>query len=205
MLGTHGCAPARKAWGAIGFYGLFEVRKKSPSCDVIITCVLTVLCVFLIFGPAEHEPYVYPTGFGCSAGPCRCRTGFGTTYGQSCRPVWGKYRACRTHMYERLLDHARLSTGPKSSEAHLRKLYMPIFQPRAIRSRTGPNIIEKSYKAAAQSSAQSDQGFRYALNWQTWTQSFFIRTVESNQTELGAHAISVLSCTGSHISCYVFS
>ena len=43
---------------------------------------------------------------------------------------------------------------------------------------------------AARLSAQSDHGFRYALNW---------------QTELGAHAVSVLSCTGSQISCYVFS
>ena len=36
------------------------------------------------------NPYVYPTGFrkchfGCSAGPCRRHTGFGITYGQSCR------------------------------------------------------------------------------------------------------------------------
>ena len=51
--------------------------------------------------------------------------------------------------------------------------------------------MEKSYKPAARSSAQSDQCFRYALQWQTRTQSFFIRTAESNQTELGAHAISV--------------
>ena len=35
------------------------------------------------------NPYVYPTG--------RRRMGFGTSYGLSCRPVWGKYRACRTH------------------------------------------------------------------------------------------------------------
>ena len=33
--------------------------------------------------------------------------------------------------------------------------------------------------------AQSDHGFRYALNWQTRTQGFFIRTAESNKTELG--------------------
>ena len=70
------------------------------------------------------NPYVNPMGFGrcpfgCSAGPCKRRTDFGTTYGQSCRPVWGKYRACRTHKYGRHLDHARLSTGPRSTEAHL--------------------------------------------------------------------------------------
>ena len=39
----------------------------------------------------------------------------------------------------------------------------------------------------------------YALDWQTRTQSFFIRTAES-KTQLGAHAISVLSCTLVHIS-----
>ena len=55
--------------------------------------------------------------------------------------------------------------------------------------------MEKSYKPAARSSAQSDQFF-YALNWQERTQNFFIQTAESNQTALSAHAISVLSCTG---------
>ena len=128
MHETHGCTPARQTWTAIGVCGLWEVRKKSPSCDAIVACVLAVLFVFLRFvSQYSMNPYVYPIGFGrcpfgCSAGPCRRRTGFGTTYGQSCRPVWGKYRACRTHMYGRLLDHARLSMGPKSSEAHLRKL-----------------------------------------------------------------------------------
>ena len=151
------------------------------------------------------NPYVYPTGFGrcpfgCSAGPCRRRTGFGTTYDKSCRP-WGRYRVCRTHMYGRLLDHVRLLTGPRSAESHLWKLYMLIFQPRAIRPRSKNH--RKSYKPGARSSTQSDQGFCYALNWHTRTQSFSIRTAESNQTELGAHAISVLSCTGSNISCYV--
>ena len=86
---------------------------------------------------------------------CRRRTGFGTTYGQSCRPVWRKYRTCRTHKYGRLLDHARLFTGPKSSEVHFWKLYIHIVQPRGRRRRTGQNM-EKSYKSAARSSAQSD-------------------------------------------------
>ena len=109
MHETHRCAPAGKTWGAIGVCGPWEVRTKSPSCDEIVTCVLPILCVFLRFlAQYSMNPYVYPTGFercpfGCSAGPCRRRTGFGTTtYGQSCRPVWGKYRAYRTHMYGRL-------------------------------------------------------------------------------------------------------
>ena len=98
------------------------------------------------------NPCVYPTGFGrrpfgCSVGPCRRRTGFGTTYGQSCRPVWGKYRACRTHMYGRLLDHARLSTGPNrrkpisesctcSSFSH--GLYDPVRVQKPSKNRTNP-------------------------------------------------------------------
>ena len=53
MLGrmheTHGCAPARKTWGAKGGCGPWEVRTKSPSCDATVTCVLPVLCVFLRF------------------------------------------------------------------------------------------------------------------------------------------------------------
>ena len=108
------------------------------------------------------------------------------------RKVPLRIRVCRTHMYGRRLDHAWLSTGPKSSEAHIWKLYMLIFKPRAIRPHLRPKFIKTSYKPAARSSAQSDQGFRYALNWQIRAQSFFIRTAESNQTELGAHAISVL-------------
>ena len=61
----------------------------------------------------------------------------------------------------------------------------------------------KSYKLAAQSSAQSDQSFRCALtsNWQTRAQSFLIRTAESNQIELGAHAIIFwFCCLQVHIS-----
>ena len=63
--------------------------------------------------------YVYPTDFvrspfRCSLGPCRCRMGFGTPYSQSCRIVWGKYRACRTHKYGRLSDLTRTTIyGPK--------------------------------------------------------------------------------------------
>ena len=59
------------------------------------------------------------------------------------RPVWGKYRACRTHMYGCLLDHARLTTGPKSPKVHFRKLYMLIFQPQALRPHTGPKASKK--------------------------------------------------------------
>ena len=128
MHGTHGCAPARKALGAIGFYGLLEIRKKSPSCNAIITCVLLVLCVFLRFlAQYNMNPYVHPMGFGCSAGPCRHRTGFGTTYGQSCRPVWGKYMACRIHMYRRLLDHARLSKGPRLQRINKHSTYFKTY------------------------------------------------------------------------------
>ena len=100
MHETHGCAPARKTWGAIGVCGLWEVRTKSPSCDAIVTCVLPVLCVFFrCLAQYSMNSYVYHTDFGrypfgCSADPCRRCTGFGTTYGQSCRSVWGKYRAC---------------------------------------------------------------------------------------------------------------
>ena len=42
----------------------------------------------------------------------------------------GQYRACSTHRYGCRLDPARLSTGPKLSEAPFWKLYMPFFQPR---------------------------------------------------------------------------
>ena len=78
---------------------------------------------------------------------------------------WPSMGTCR-------IRHARLSTDPKSSETHLWKLYILIFQPRVIRARIGPKPHEKSYKAAARSYTQSNQSFRCALNWQTTTQSF---------------------------------
>ena len=138
------------------------------------------------------SPYVYP--FGYSAGPCRRLTDFGTTYGQSCTQLWGKYRACRTHKYGCLLDHARLCYGQNRRKPISESCTCSSFS-HGLDGAVRIQNIEKSYKPVARY-----QCFRYALNWQTRTQSFFIRTAESNQTELGAHAISVLSCTGWHIT-----
>ena len=87
--------------------------------------------------------------------------------------VWASFGP-RTTLYE-----------PKIVGSLSLKVVHVIVQPRAIRLRTrGSKTIENSYKPAARSSAQSDHGFRYVLNWQTRTQTFFIRTVESNKTEL---------------------
>ena len=116
--------------------------------------------------------YMYPTGFvrcpfGCSAGLCRCRTGFGTSYGQSCRTVWGKYRACRTHKYGRLLDLTCTTIyGPKivgspflkAVHAHLSAMgYTGLY-----RSKNPRKIVQ----------TPSPFSFHCALNWQTRTQSF---------------------------------
>ena len=196
MHETHGCAPARMTWGAIRGCGPWEVRTKSPSCDAIVTCVPGSLCVLPIFVPVYHEPVRVPRGFRkvspfeCSVGPCRRRTGFGTTYGQSCKPVWGEYRACRTYKYGRLLNHARPSTDPKSSEAHFWKLYMLIFQPRTRQRSTGhpPSLI--SVFAMRLIGKQGHKASSYEQR--------------SNQTELGAHVISVLSCTGWHITAVTY-
>ena len=129
-----------------------SVRNHPPAMQ-LLHAFSVCSCDFL--AQYSMNSYVYPTGFGrcsfgCSAGPCRRRTGFGTTYGQTGRPVWGKDRACRTHMYGRLLDHARLSQNRREaiSESYT-----------CSRPRTGPKIIEKSYKPAARSSTQTDQGF----------------------------------------------
>ena len=156
MLRSHAGdprSPARKTWGAIGVCGPWEVRTKSCSCDATVTCVLPVLCVFLRFlAQYSMEPYVYPTEFGrcpfgCSAGPCRRPTGFGTTYGQSCRPVWGKYRACRTHIYGSFwTTHGSLRADNRrkpisesctcSSSSH--GLYGPIRVQKSSKHRTNP-------------------------------------------------------------------
>ena len=127
------------------------------------------------------NPYVYPPGFGrcsfrCSAGPCRQRTGFGTTYGQSCNNTWPVEPTSMGTIW----------TMHDSLQAQNR------WKPISERS-TCSSFTHGLY-------SQSDQGFRYARNWQTRTQSFFIRTVEYNQTQMDAHAISVLLCTLIHIS-----
>ena len=142
------------------------------------------------------NPYVYPTGFGrcpfgCSADPCGRRAGFGTTYGLSYKPVWGKYKACRTHVWAPFGPRTTLY-GPKIVGSPSLKAVHAHLSATGYTAPYGSKNHRKSYKLAARSSTQSDQGFRYALNWQTRTKSFFIRTAESNQTELGAHAISVL-------------
>ena len=153
MHEAHGCAPTRKTWGAKGVCGPWEAHTKLVSCNAIVTCVLPDLCVFLrFFAQYSMNLYLYATGFGrcpfeCSAGPCRRLTGFGTTYGQSCRPVWSKYRTCRTHRYGRCLDHARINLyGPKIDGNPSLKAEHVHLSPMAIRPRTGPTIIEKSYK-----------------------------------------------------------
>ena len=134
-----------KTWSAIRVFGPWEVYTLLLcSCHMRS---LGSLCVLAILAQLSMNPHVYPTGFvrcpfECSVDPCRRRTGFGTPYGQSCRTVWGKYRACRTHTYGRLSDHARLSTSQKSSEANLRKLYMLIFQQRLY----GPVRVQKPAK-----------------------------------------------------------
>ena len=166
------------------------VRNHPPAFSRFSVCS----CNFWpSIGPAQVPHGFRKVSLQMQCGPVQTPYGLWNNLLPVLQTVCDKYRASRTHKYGCRLDHEWHSAGSKASVAHLWKLYMLIFQPRPIRRlRTRPPIIEKSYKPAAQSSAQSDQGFRYALNWQTRTQSFFIRTAESNQTELGAHDISVL-------------
>ena len=82
---------------------------------------LGTLCVLAVFGPVWHEPVRVPyeyrkVSLGMQCGPMQMPYGLWNTLRlKSCITVWGKFRACRTHKYGRLSDHARLSTGPKSS------------------------------------------------------------------------------------------
>ena len=146
-MGIH-----RSLWSV---WGPYEITLLWCNCHMRLPGCLCVFLRFLVQYSMNH--YVYPTGFGrcpsgCSGGLCRCRTSFGTPYDQSCRPIWGKYRACRTHKYGCLLDHTWRTRGPKSSEAHLSKLYMLTFQPRAIRPCTGPTmrlIGKQGHKASS--------------------------------------------------------
>ena len=165
-------------------------RFSVCSCDCLPSIAWTRTCT----------PQVSTRPHRMLCGPVQTPYGLLNNLRSVLQTSMGQIRACRTHKHGCRLDRARLSTGPASTEAHLWKLNMLIFHPRAIWSRTGPTIIETSYKLAARSSAESDQGFRYALNRQTRKQNIFILTAESDQTEFDAHAISLLSCTGSHIT-----
>ena len=75
-------------------------------------------------------------------------------------------------------------------------LYGPIWVQQSSENRTNPQPVHPPSLIRV-----------FAIicaNWQTRTQSFFMRTAESNQTKLGAHAISVLSCTRSHITVVMY-
>ena len=79
-------------------------------------CVLTIVC------PVQHEPVHYPSGFGrcpfgCCAGPCRRRRAL-----EQLTASLADLHGVNTGFVERHLDHTRLSTSPKSTEAHFRKL-----------------------------------------------------------------------------------
>ena len=189
-------------------YGPWAVRTKSPgSCDAIVTCALPVLCVFLRFLAQYSMTRTCTTRVSeGSAGPCRRLTGFGTTYGQSCRPVGGKYRAYRIHMYGRLLFGPRTTLyEPKIVGSPSLKAVHAHLSATGYTARTSPKMIEKCtvYRSAVIRPVWS--WFSLCTKLANKDTNFFIRTVESNKTELAALAISVLSCTGSHISCYVFS
>ena len=144
------------------------VRGKSvPSCDATVTCVLPVLYVLAILAQYSMNPSDAVRAHADAVWALEHPTAsLVEQYGANTGPVEP------TSMGACQIWHARLCTGPKSSEAHLWKLYMLIIQPRAIRPRMGPKTHKKSYKPAARSYTQSNQRFCYALNWQTRTQSF---------------------------------
>ena len=173
MHKTHGCATVRKTWEAIGVCCPWQIRTKSLPCDAIVTCVFPVLCVFLRFlVQFSMNPYVYPTGFGrcpfeCSAGPCRRLTDFGTSYGLSCKYCMGAFWTT-TNLY-----------GPKMVGSPSLKAVHPHLSATGYTAPYGSKKHRKSYKRAARSSTQSDQGFRYAHSWETRPQCFFIRTTDS--------------------------
>ena len=138
------------------------------------------------------------------AGPCRRRTGFETTYSHSCRPLWGKYRTCRSHKDGRSLDYAWLSTGPQSTEAISESstcIYIYIYIYISFTHWLyGPNNHQKIVQTCSVVICTVWSEFSLCTYLANKDQSFFIPTVKCNQAELGTHAISVLSCTGSHIT-----
>ena len=178
---THGCVPTRKTLGAIGVCGPWEVRTKSSSCDAIVTCVLPILCVFvrcLAQLAVSHELVRVSYGFGmwpfgCIAGPCRRLTGFGTTNDQSCGPVCGK--GLRTQVWASFGARTTLYRPKIVGSQSLKAVH-------AHRSATGYTATCGSKKSSKNRTNPSAvicpvwSGFRYALDWQTRTQSVFIWT-----------------------------
>ena len=129
------------------------VRGKSvPSCDAVVTCVLPVLCAFLRFlAQCSMNPYVYPTGFvrcpsGCSVGPCRCRTGFGTPslaeqYGANTGHVEPtRMGACRiTHDYRRAQNRRKPISESCTFSSFNHRLYGPVRVQKPAKTRTKPH------------------------------------------------------------------
>ena len=123
MYETHGCAPACETWGAIGVCVPWEVRTKLTSCDATVTCVLPVLCVFLrLFAQYSMNPYVTPRVLeGAPSDAVRAHADAVRALEQLTASL-ANLHGVNTGFVERHLDHTRLSTSPKSTEAHFRKL-----------------------------------------------------------------------------------
>ena len=127
------------------------------------------LCVLMIFCPVKHEPVCVPRGFRkmplrMQCGPVQTPYGLWnnlrpvlhTSMGQNTRSVEPTSMGAIWTMHDSLRAQNRRKPISESST-------YPIFHPKTIRPHTGPTINEKSYKPAARSSAQSDQGFRRRL------------------------------------------
>ena len=149
MHETHGCSPARKTWGAIRVYGPSKFRTLLRCC-----CHMrspgSLWCVLAILAQYSMNSYVYSTGFercpfGCSAGPCRRRTGFGTAslaeqYGSNTWPIeptsMGALRI--THDYLRAQNRRKPISESYTCSSFNHGLHGPVRVQKPMKKRTNP-------------------------------------------------------------------
>ena len=123
---------------------------------------------------------------------------------QSCRPVWANTGPVEskcmgafwtTHNSPRAPNQRNPISENCTCSSFSNKLYGPVRVQKIIENRTNPQRSHlPSLISVLAMRLIGKQGHKAS--------SYEQRSL--NQTELGAHAISVLSCTGSHISCYIF-
>ena len=116
------------------------------------------------------NPYVYLTGFvWCpfkySTGPCGYRMGLAIPFGQSCEGVRGNTGPVG-HTSMGALRNQHDSLWPKIVGSPCLKV---VHAHLSATDYTAPVRVQtsskKSCRLTARSSSQSDQSFRYALNW----------------------------------------
>ena len=166
MHETHGCAPTRKTWGAIGVCGPWEVRTKSPFCDAIVTWFSRFSVCSCDFWPsiAWTRTCTPRVSEGVSSDAVRARAdavralkqptaSLADQYGANTGPVEPTCMGVfwPTHVSLRAQSRWKPISESCTCSSFSHELYDPVRVQKTFK---------KSYTPTARSSAQSDHGFR---------------------------------------------